>query len=213
MDITPFKNILNDMYSRDISRKVFAGKMVLSRQGKFVGGQPPLGLMQDPDNQGHLIIDPETAPIIRHIYDLALEGNGCMKIRKTLMEERIPITRLRPTTLTDAGYYFWGDSRISNFLRNPIYKGGHVVCRTHQKGIRSNTYNIIPRDQREIVENAHEAIITREDWDRVQEIIDRRPPIMQGEPSPFYNLFHGLPIMSSDFSFKIKVFQCYTSVE
>ena len=192
MDITPFKNILNDMYSRDISRKVSAGKMVLSRQGKFVGGQPPLGLMQDPDNQGHLIIDPETAPIIRHIYDLALEGNGCMKIRKTLMEERIPITRLRPTTLTDAGYYFWGDSRISNILRNPIYKGGHVVCRTHQKGIRSNTYNIIPRDQREIVENAHEAIITREDWDRVQEIIDRRPPIMQGEPSPFYNLFHGL---------------------
>ena len=192
MDITPFKNILNDMYSRDISRKVFAGKMVLSRQGKFVGGQPPLGLMQDPDNQGHLIIDPETAPIIRHIYDLALEGNGCMKIRKILMEERIPITRLRPTTLTDEGYYFWGDSRISNILRNPIYKGGHVVCRTHQKGIRSNTYNIIPRDQWEIVENAHEAIITREEWDRVQEIIDRRPPIMQGEPSPFYNLFHGL---------------------
>lgn len=192
MDITPFKNILNDMYSRDISRKVSAGKMVLSRQGKFVGGQPPLGLMQDPDNQGHLIIDPETAPIIRHIYDLALEGNGCMKIRKTLMEERIPITRLRPTTLNDAGYYFWGDSRISNILRNPIYKGDHVVCRTHQKGIRSNTYNIIPRDQWEIVENAHEAIITREEWDRVQEIIDRRPPIMQGEPSPFYNLFHGL---------------------
>ena len=192
MDITPFKNILNDMYSRDISRKVSAGKMVLSRQGKFVGGQPPLGLMQDPDNQGHLIIDPETAPIIRHIYDLALEGNGCMKIRKTLMEERIPITRLRPTTLTDEGYYFWGDSRISNILRNPIYKGDHVVCRTHQKGIRSNTYNIIPRDQWEIVENAHEAIITREDWDRVHQIIDRRPPIMQGEPSPFYNLFHGL---------------------
>ena len=182
MDITPFKNILNDMYSRDISRKVSAGKMVLSRQGKFVGGQPPLGLKQDPDNQGHLIIDPETAPIIRHIYDLALEGNGCMKIRKTLMEERIPITRLRPTTLTDEGYYFWGDSRISNILRNPIYKGDHVVCRTHQKGIRSNTYNIIPRDQWEIVENAHEAIITREDWDRVQQIIDRRPPIMQGEP-------------------------------
>ena len=192
MDITPFKNILNDMYSRDISRKVSAGKMVLSRQGKFVGGQPPLGLKQDPDNQGHLIIDPETAPIIRHIYDLALEGNGCMKIRKTLMEERIPITRLRPTTLTDEGYYFWGDSRIASILRNPIYKGDHVVCKTHQKGIRSNTYNMIPRDQWEIVEGAHEAIIPKEDWERVQQIIDRRPPIMQGEPSPFYNLFHGL---------------------
>ena len=192
MDITPFKNILNDMYSRDISRKVAAGKMVLSRQGKFVGGQPPMGLKQDPDSPGHLIIDPETAPVIRHIYDLALEGYGCMKISKALMEERVPITRIKPTTLTDEGYYYWGCSRISSILRNPIYKGAHVVCKTHQKGIRSNTYNIIPREEREVLEDCHEAIIPKEDWDRVQQIIDRRPPIMQGEPSPFYNLFHGL---------------------
>lgn len=192
MDITPFKNILNDMYSRDISRKVAAGKMVLSRQGKFVGGQPPMGLKQDPDNPGHLVIDPETAPVIRHIYDLALQGNGCMKISKLLMEERIPITRIKPTTLTDEGYYYWGSSRISNILRNPVYKGAHVVCKTHQKGIRSNTYNIIPREEREILEDCHEPIITKEEWNRVQQLIDRRPPIMQGEPSPFYNLFHGL---------------------
>lgn len=192
MDITPFKNILNDMYSRDISRKVAAGKMVLSRQGKFVGGQPPMGLKQDPDSPGHLIIDPETAPVIRHIYDLALQGYGCMKISKALMEERVPITRIKPTTLTDEGYYYWGCSRISSILRNPIYKGAHVVCKTHQKGIRSNTYNIIPREEREVLEDCHEAIIPKEDWDRVQQIIDRSPPIMQGEPSPFYNLFHGL---------------------
>ena len=81
---------------------------------------------------------------------------------------------------------------IASILRNPIYKGDHVVCKTHQKGIRSNTYNMIPRDQWEIVEGAHEAIIPKEDWERVQQIIDRRPPIMQGEPSSFYNLFHGL---------------------
>ena len=65
MDITPFKNILNDMYSRDISKKVLAGRMTRSRQGKFCGGQPPLGLMRDPEDKGHLIRDPETAPVIR----------------------------------------------------------------------------------------------------------------------------------------------------
>ena len=70
MDITPFKNILNDMYSRDISKKVLAGRMTRSRQGKFGGGQPPLGLMRDPEERGHLILDPETAPTIRKIYDL-----------------------------------------------------------------------------------------------------------------------------------------------
>ena len=74
--ITPFKNILNDMYSRDISKKVLAGITTRSRQGKFCGGQPPLGLMRDPEDKGHLILDPETAPVIRKIYDMALDGWG-----------------------------------------------------------------------------------------------------------------------------------------
>ncbi len=192
MDIAPFKNILNDMYSRDISKKVLAGRMTRSRQGKFCGGQPPLGLMRDPDDNGHLIIDPETAPIIRRIFDLALDGFGNMKICKVLMEERIPITRMQTGTDCDVNYYAWSGSRISTILRNPFYKGAHVVCKTHQKGIRSNTYNIIPRDQREVIEDCHEAIIPKAEWDKVQQLIDRRPPIMKGNNCPYYNIFHGI---------------------
>ncbi len=192
MDIAPFKNILNDMYSRDISKKVLAGRMTRSRQGKFCGGQPPLGLMRDPDDNGHLIIDPKTAPIIRWIFDLALDGFGNMKICKVLMEERIPITRMQTGTDCDINYYAWSGSRISTILRNPFYKGAHVVCKTHQKGIRSNTYNIIPRDQREVIEDCHEAIIPKAEWDKVQQLIDRRPPIMKGNNCPYYNIFHGI---------------------
>lgn len=192
MDITPFKNILNDMYSRDISKKVLAGRMTRSRQGKFGGGQTPLGLMRDPKDRGHLIIDPETAPVIRRIYDLALDGMGCMKIAKQLMEEKVPITKIKHGTECDVNYYSWGGSRISSILRNPFYKGSHLVCRTHQKGIRSNTYDIIPREEWEVIDNCHEAIVTPQEWERVQQIIDRRPPIMQGNSCPFYNLFHGL---------------------
>ena len=192
MDIAPFKNILNDMYSRDISQKVLAGRMTRSRQGKFCGGQPPLGLMRDPDDNGHLIIDPKTAPIIRRIFDLALDGFGNMKICKVLMEERIPITRMQTGTDCDVNYYAWSGSRISSILRNPFYKGAHVVCKTHQKGIRSNTYNIIPRDQREVIEDCHEAIIPKAEWDKVQQLIDRRPPIMKGNDCPYYNIFHSI---------------------
>ncbi len=192
MDIAPFKNILNDMYSRDISKKVLAGRMTRSRQGKFCGGQPPLGLMRDPDDNGHLIIDSETAPVIRRIFDLALDGFGNMKICKVLMEERIPITRMQTGTDCDVNYYAWSGSRISTILRNPFYKGAHVVCKTHQKGIRSNTYNIIPREQREIIEDCHEAIIPKAEWDKVQQLIDRRPPIMKGNSCPYYNIFHGI---------------------
>lgn len=192
MDIAPFKNILNDMYSRDISKKVLAGRMTRSRQGKFCGGQPPLGLMRDPDDNGHLIIDPETAPVIRRIFDLALDGFGNMKICKVLMEERIPITRMQTGTDCDVNYYAWSGSRISSILRNPFYKGAHVVCKTHQKGIRSNTYNIIPREQREVIEDCHEAIIPKAEWEKVQQLIDRRPPIMKGNKCPYYNIFHGI---------------------
>ena len=192
MDITPFKNILNDMYSRDISKKVLAGRMTRSRQGKFCGGQPPLGLMRDPEEKGHLILDPDTAPTIRKIYDLALNGWGCMRIAKQLMEDKIPITRVKGNTECDVNYYSWGSARISHILRNPFYKGAHLVCRTHQKGIRSNTYDIIPREEWEVLEGCHEAIVSPEDWEKVQELIDRRPPIMEGNACPFYNLFHGI---------------------
>ena len=192
MDITPFKNILNDMYSRDISKKVLAGRMTRSRQGKFCGGQPPLGLMRDPEERGHLILDPETAPTIRKIYDLALNGWGCMRIAKQLMEDKIPITRVKSNTECDVNYYSWGSARISHILRNPFYKGAHLVCRTHQKGIRSNAYDIIPREEWEVLEGCHEAIVSPEDWEKVQELIDRRPPIMEGNACPFYNLFHGI---------------------
>ena len=192
MDITPFKNILNDLYSRDISKKVQSGWMTLSRQGKFLGGIPPYGLQRDPANRYHLIADPETAPIVKLIFDLALNGYGTMRIAKHLMEKKIPITRVREPVQSDVRYYSWSGSVIGKILRNSVYKGDHVVCKSHQKAIRSNTVNLIPRNQREIVEACHEPIVSREQWDRVQELIDRRPPIMQGNTCPFYNLFHGL---------------------
>ena len=192
IDITPFKNILNDMYSRDISKKVLSGITIRSRQGKFCGGTPPLGLMRDPEDKGHLIIDPKTAPIIRKIYDYALDGLGCMRISKKLMEEKIPVTHVKSNTERKENYYYWAGSRISHILQNPFYKGAHLVFRTHQKGIRSGTYDIIPREEWEVIENCHEAIVSPEEWDKVQELIDRRPPIMQGNACPFYNLFHGI---------------------
>ena len=192
MDITPFKNILNDMYSRDISKKVLAGWMARSRQGKFLGGPPPYGLMRDPNDHGHLIIDPETAPTVKLVFDLALNGCGTMKIAKHLLERKIPITRIKEPVESEVRYYSWSGSVIGKMLRNPVYKGDHVVCKCHQKAIRSNTYNFVPRDEWEIIENCHEAIVSREQWDRVQKLIDRRPTVSGENRCPFYNLFHGL---------------------
>ena len=192
MDITPFKNILNDMYSRDISKKVLAARMTLSKQGKFGGGGTPYGLIRDPEDKGHLIKDAETAPTVKLIFDLAADGSGTMKIAKYLMDRKIPITRTRTEKNSEINTFAWGSSVISKILRNPVYYGAHVVCKTHQKAIRSNTYNFIPRDEWEIIENCHEPIVTKEQWTRVQELIDRRPPIMQGNSCPYNNIFHGI---------------------
>ena len=106
MDITPFKNILNDMYSRDISKKVLSGITIRSRQGEFCGGTPPLGVMRGPEDKGHLIIDPKTAPIIRKIYDYALDWLGCMRISKKLMEEKIYVTHVKSNTERQENYYY-----------------------------------------------------------------------------------------------------------
>ena len=133
MDITPFKNILNDMYSRDISKKVAAGCMARSRQGKFLGGPTPFGLMRDPAEKGHLILDPASAPIVRMIFDLALEGTGSFNIARMMMEKNIPMS----TKGTAKQFYTWSFARIHQILKNPFYKGAHVVCKTHQKRIRS----------------------------------------------------------------------------
>ncbi len=192
MDITLFKNILSDLFSRDTSKKVLAGRMARSRQGKFCGGPAPYGLMRDPEDNGYLIIDPEAAPTVKLIYDLAANGYGIIRIAKYLLEKKIPITRVKGPVESETRYYSWGGSVINKVLRNPIYKGDHVVCRTHQKAIRSNTYNRVPRDQWEIIEGCHEAIVSREQWELVQKLIERRPSIMQGNACPFYNLFHGL---------------------
>ena len=122
MDITPFKNILNDMYSRDISKKVLAGWMTRSRQGKFIGGTPPYGLMRDPNDNGHLIKDPEKAPVIRMIFDLALDGYGSYRIAKVLLEKKIPITTMRLNREVDANYYTWGASRITGAFSGSFIK-------------------------------------------------------------------------------------------
>lgn len=97
-----------------------------------------------------------------------------MQIAKYLLEHKIPITRVKGSIESEVRYYSWGSSVISKMFCNPVYKGNHVVCKCHQKAIRSNIINKIPSAEGEIIENCHEAIVDREQRDRVQTLIDRR---------------------------------------
>ena len=89
-EIAPFKNVLNEFYSRDISKKVHSSYMVSAKKGTFTGTVAPFGYKKDPDQHGHLLIDEETAPAVKYMFQLAAEGHGPNFIRKKLEKAKIP---------------------------------------------------------------------------------------------------------------------------
>jgi len=185
MDITPFRNILNDMYSKDISVKIKTARRARFNQGKFMGTAPPYGYMKDLADHNHLIIDEQTAPTVRKIFEMALEGNGIARIRNWLNTQNI----LRPAAYAmEKGYgsferYFegnednrtkWSENGVRMILRSPAYAG-------HLTGYKRPAINMKSRkrpsrlpEEWETVNNTHEGIVSQDVFDTVQRLITSR---------------------------------------
>ncbi|MBQ8935465.1 MAG: recombinase family protein [Oscillospiraceae bacterium] len=196
MDITPFKNILNEFYSRDISKKVKTGKAIRAKQGKFMGTTAPFGLQKDPNDKNHLIIDPMTAPTVKLIFDLALEGLGNNRIGHILYERKI----LKPASykpefskylVNEDDPYNWKKETISRILRNPVYKGGMWIQTCSKPSLKYPGRGYIPTSQREVLEDIHEAIVSKEQWQTVQEIMDKHNKVRPCT-SGYENIFRRL---------------------
>ncbi len=176
-DVAPFKAIMNDMYAKDISKKIKSSLRAKQKEGKFVGGRAPFGYMQDPKDKNHLIINEEQAIIVRRIYDMCLEGLSFFKIAKRLTYERVK---------TPAQYYKfewksnynlklgeWHSKSIRDILTNQVYVGDLVQNRRSKvnykvkKVIKNNPKDYI------IVENTHEPIIDKEVFYEVQKRIPK----------------------------------------
>ena len=136
-DIAPFKNILNEMYSKDISKKVHSSYLLKAQKGQFTGCLAPFGYRKDPEDKNHLLIDEETAPIVRLIFGYALNGHGPNYIRRRLEEEKkspalhggtgnggfaIPAPNGKKKD-PENGRYMWDFSVIKDLLMNPVYTG------------------------------------------------------------------------------------------
>ncbi len=176
-DIAPFKAIMNDMYAKDISKKIRASLKAKQKEGKWVGGRTPFGYAQDPNDKNHLVINEEQAIIVKRIYDMCLEGLSFFKIAKKLTDEKIK---------TPAGYYNfkwkkgynlklgeWNSKTIRDILTNRMYIGDMVQNRRSKinykvkKVIRNNPKDYI------IVNDTHEAIIDKESFYEVQKRIPK----------------------------------------
>lgn len=200
-DIAPFKNILNEMYSKDNSKKVHSSYMVAAEKGKFTGTVAPFGYRKDPDIKGHLLIDEETAPFVREIFAMAAAGHGPNYIRHRLEERKVPCpawwnrqrgyrkTQTRwETANPDEGMYMWDFSVLKTMLMNPVYIGAIASQKTNYR-FKLGTISDKKPDEWIIVENCHEAIIDRATFDIVQRSMSsRRRPRNNGT----FSLFSGL---------------------
>ncbi len=198
LDITPFKNILNEFYSRDISKKVKSGKHIRALEGKFMGTTAPFGYRKDPQDKNHLIVDEATAPTVRLIYSLALEGYGTNRIGKVLYERKIPKPSYykqeffsQHDTGSEDYWYDWKQEVITRIIRNPVYKGGMYVHGTSKPTFKCKGRGYIRQADREVLENVHEAVVTKEVWQTANDIIDRHTKVKPCT-SGYENIFRGL---------------------
>lgn len=201
-DIVPFKNILNEFYSKDISKKVHSTYLLHARQGLFTGVVPPLGYVKDPENKGHLIVDEDTSWIIRKIFDYALDGRGSNYIRRRLEEDKVPCPcywlrekgyrnhytkweRRNP----ENGRFIWDFTVIEKILQNPVYTGA-VCSQKFEYDLKNGITRKKRSDEWLTVEGMHEPIISKDDFDTVQRKIKSRKCPRKGADN--YSLFSGL---------------------
>ncbi len=204
-DIAPFKNILNDMYAKDLSRKVKAAKRQRAKNGLFISSQAPYGYKQDPADKNHLVVDEEAAKIVRTIFDLALSGYGAVKIAKALKAERIINPSAYKAKNGDTRFsryndnqnpeklYEWCYATIQLILQNPVYTGDMVNHKCEVVNYKTKQRKKVPNEEFIIVPNTHEPLVSREDFEQVQKLIKSRP-----SPSIYKteNMFRGILVCS-----------------
>ena len=190
-DITPFKNILNEMYAKDCSRKIKAVVKAKGNSGKHISYLPPLGYMKDPDNKEKWIIEEKGAAIVKEIFSLCIKGYGPSQIARILTERKIdtPVVHFHkynlPTSLKlKEESEIWCPKTIAGILENMEYLGHTVNFKFYKKSYKSKRRINAPKEDWAIFENTQEPIIDKETFDIVQKIREsRRRPTGMGEMS------------------------------
>lgn len=176
-DITPFRAIMNDMYAKDISKKIKSVKRDKQRKGQFIGGKPMYGYKMHPTEKNKIVIDEEVAPIVRRIFAMALDGVSCRKIAAALNEEHVPTPAAYcGWNMGRKGPYagLWSSERISEMLQNETYIGNMVQGRTVKISYKSKKCLKQERENWVVVEGTHEPLIDEESFRKVRLLVESR---------------------------------------
>ncbi len=197
MDITPFRNIINEMYAKDTSRKIKSALHARRMQGKYMATTAPFGYQKDEKDHNHLVIDEVTAPVVELIFSIAEEGVGlhtiCNRLRKAkVLKPSFYKKELFERFMDEEKMYDWDTAYVSQILHNPVYAGNLTVADKPTKTMRSKKRQYIPYAEREIIYGTHEPIIEQSRWNTVQKILQSRPPVIGESSSGYDNIFRGV---------------------
>lgn len=178
--LVSFKNVMNDEYCRDISNKVRSSLDRKRSKGEFIGSFASYGYMKDPDDHHHLIVDPVAAEVVKNIFDWFLQGMSIIGIAKRLNHMGIPnpsaykrqcgLNYKHPAGQLDSA---WPDSSVKRVLKNRLYVGDMVQNKNRTKSYKVQISVAVPEENWVIVPNMHEAIIDREKFETVQQLLMR----------------------------------------
>ena len=176
-DITPFKNILNEMYAKDCSKKIRAVMKAKGNAGKHLVTHPPLGYKKDPNDKEKWVIDERGAETVREIFSLCMNGYGPTQIARILTERKVdtPVVYFHkhglptPAKLREDSE-IWDQKSVAGILENLEYTGCTVNFKTYKKSYKSKKRIEAPKEDRLVFENTQEAIIDRQTFDTVQKI-------------------------------------------
>lgn len=195
----PIKNVVNEMYARDVSKKTKAAKKAKARDGQFIGSKAPFGYKIDPNDRHHLIVDEPAAQVVKRIFRLASEGVGYNKMAKIFREEKV-LTPIAYFNLNNPDYFKsdywrkefdWHVTSIRAILNNEVYLGKLVYGKQRNKSMKSKEKVRNPKEDWIVVENCHEPIITQELWDTVHKILNaKHRPAKVGEVQMFAGLLY-----------------------
>ncbi len=197
MDITPFRNIINEMYAKDTSRKIKSALHARRMQGKYMATTAPFGYQKDEKDHNHLVIDEVTAPVVELIFSIAEEGVGlhtiCNRLRKAKVIKPSFYKKEMFERYTDEEkMYDWDTAYVSKILHDPVYAGNLTVAERPTKTMRSKKRQYIPYAEREVIYGTHEPIIEQSRWNTVQKILESRPPVIGESSSGYDNIFRGI---------------------
>ena len=179
---TQFKSLLYDFYSKELSQKIRSISQELKSQGKNTNGLAPFGYIKDPKDKHHILVDEKTAFIVREAFELILQGYSCNKIARVFNEKRYITRSDRKEELgltsykhnlktgTEVKKRMWQGPTIAQMTSMELYTGDYVYNQIKETHIGGRKSERLPKEEWKRIKNTHEAIISKEVFEKVQEI-------------------------------------------